>query len=196
MSENDNKDNDIKSKLVKLKIDFLKLEYEKCIDAYLDIYNSIWKIFSYMSAIAAAMIIFSKDFPLVKWPFVILIASAPLVFWYVGIYLPMNRYGEQRLKTLKEITDNINSMDIDDIPNLCYFTKFKESKSVLKAFCSAKHWWKLGEYTRVKYFADLIGRIMLLVFVFMLVKFFISIISQDYSYFFKSSSSHWPIFPY
>lgn len=83
-----------------------KLEYEQAAQRYENIYKAIWQIFSYMSALAAAIVAFgANNLPLST---VIYISPLPLLFWFVAIYIPMDFYGQQSRQRLAKIEGDIN----------------------------------------------------------------------------------------
>ncbi|MGC2237735.1 MAG: hypothetical protein WA584_16345 [Pyrinomonadaceae bacterium] len=83
------------------------LEYQKAAERYQSIYTSIWTNFSYMSVVAGAILTFggnvSSNLSLLTF-----LASLPLVFWYVGTFIPMNRYGYKTDNRLADIEDTLN----------------------------------------------------------------------------------------
>lgn len=111
--------------------EFLKLEYEKAAERYNNIYQSVWTIFSYMSAVSAGLIAFGAD--RLSNDGLVVIASIPLVFWFWSTYLPLDRYGNKTLSALKEIEDIASS-------------KFQVKYAYFSPFASTTHsviyrWW-------------------------------------------------------
>ncbi len=78
-----------------------KLEYEKATERYDNIYRSIWTIFSYMTAIAGAILAFGPG--KIEPHALICVVFAPLLFWFFTTYLPLDRYGNQVIKRLGQI---------------------------------------------------------------------------------------------
>jgi hypothetical protein len=79
-------------------------EYEQCMDSYRHTYATIWQAGSIFAAVSAAIIAFaskSSDGTIPWW--IQLLAPVPVLFWWWGIYWPMNRYGEWRSTRLKRI---------------------------------------------------------------------------------------------
>lgn len=84
-----------------------KLEYEQAVQRYENIYKDIWQIFSYMAVLTGVILTFgSSQLPLVA---AIIIGPIPLVFWYLAIFIPMDRYGQLVKDRLKEIESSINN---------------------------------------------------------------------------------------
>lgn len=99
--------------------EFLKIEYEKAAERYNNIYQSAWTIFSYMSAVTAGLIAFGAD-RLTNAGLSVL-ACLPLVFWFWSTYLPLDRYGNKTLATLRRIEEKA-AKDLDQQFN--HFTSF------------------------------------------------------------------------
>ena len=91
-----------------VRADLLKIEYEKAADRYDNIYQSIWTIFSYMSAVTVAFLAFGGEriTPLA----IASTAPVPLIFWFWSTYLPLDRYGNRTLSALKAIEDRAKSV--------------------------------------------------------------------------------------
>lgn len=90
-----------------LKFELYKLEYERAAIRYEDIYKAVWQIFSYMTAVSGALLAFGGDRfqENLFW----LLASAPLVYWFLGTYLPLNTYGANIGARLSAIEEQLNS---------------------------------------------------------------------------------------
>ncbi|HEX8735898.1 MAG TPA: hypothetical protein VF721_11270 [Pyrinomonadaceae bacterium] len=80
------------------------LEYQKAAERYQSIYVSIWTNFSYMSVVAGALLTLGSNL-YSNISLIAFLASLPLIFWYVVSYIPMNRYGNDVIKRLKEIEE-------------------------------------------------------------------------------------------
>jgi hypothetical protein len=89
-----------------LKFELYKLEYERAAIRYNDIYQALWQIFSYMSAISGALLAFGGDrFQENLFWF---LTCSPLVFWFWGTYEPLNRYGTNCGERLGAIEEDLN----------------------------------------------------------------------------------------
>lgn len=79
------------------------VEYQQCMESYRHTYATIWQAGSIFAAASAALIAFSSksDGALPWW--IQLLAPMPIIFWWWGIFWPMNRYGEWRSNRLKTI---------------------------------------------------------------------------------------------
>ena len=91
-----------------MKFELYKLEYERAAIRYEDIYKAVWQIFSYMTAISGALVAFGGDHfqENLFW----FLASAPLVYWFWGTYVPLNTYGTSIGRRLSTIEEQLNSM--------------------------------------------------------------------------------------
>lgn len=88
------------------KIELYKLEYEQCVMLYRNIYEEIWKIFSYLTAIGAGLLVLGHEY--LSPGVTVSAASIPIIYWYLGIYIPMDRYGNMRLNRLADIEKILN----------------------------------------------------------------------------------------
>ena len=85
-----------------------KLEYEQAAQRYENIYKAIWQIFQYMALLSGVILTFSSKSSVFPGKVIIFIALMPLLFWFLAIYLPMDRYGQQARKRLHKIEKEIN----------------------------------------------------------------------------------------
>ncbi len=90
-----------------LKFELYKLEYERAAIRYEDLYQAVWQIFSYMTAVSGALLAFGGDRfqENLFW----LLASAPLVYWFIGTYIPLDAYGKDVGTRLAEIEKQLNT---------------------------------------------------------------------------------------
>jgi hypothetical protein len=82
------------------------MEYEQCVSSYQNIYEEVWRIFSYLSAISAAILVFGGEF--FSPSITVSVSMLPLIFWFLGVFLPMNRYGYMRSARLADIEKRLN----------------------------------------------------------------------------------------
>lgn len=132
-SEGEGKRDDVRSRVAvkdtpKAWFDLLKLEYEKAADRYDNIYRAIWQNFSYMAVLAGGILTFGSK--VLNPVFVYFLALAPLTFWFVATFLPMDHYGDETRKRLSSIEDQINHIYFPKAtdPKLRHFKLFKASK--------------------------------------------------------------------
>ena len=109
-----------------LKFELYKLEYERAAIRYEDIYKAVWQIFSYMTAISGAFLAFGGDrFQQNLFWF---LASAPLVYWFWGTYVPLNTYGTDVGRRLCAIETQLNKDYHVRLDHYCSFEKRKTPK--------------------------------------------------------------------
>lgn len=85
-------------------IDLYKLEYETAAERYENIYKAVWANFSYLTVVSGGIYAFGSR--LFSWEWTTVMAVLPLVFWWLAIFEPMNRYGydvETRLSDIERI---------------------------------------------------------------------------------------------
>lgn len=118
-------------KNLEFQFEIFKLEYEQAAQRYENIYKAIWQIFSYMSALAAAIVAFgANNLPLL---IVVFIAPLPLFFWLVAIYIPMDFYGNRARRRLAEIEEGINTKFLQNAPpklKLKHFRDFNKQPKI------------------------------------------------------------------
>jgi len=201
MAENNENVKDNK-KIYNLKIDLLKMEYEKCVELFKDIYRSIWTIFSYSYAITAALLMFGNRIPNFTINLIITLAVFPLFFWWLGVFTPMNEYGEKRIDRLIEIEKELNQLaKFSGTQNLCCFKSFKSRKprvSICKMWKTAaedmnKKWkWAVifrpSRWMRVKFAADFIGLILSTILFIYFIVFIFCIINWNFEFFYNNSN--------
>jgi hypothetical protein len=84
------------------------VEYQQCMESYRHTYATIWQASGLFAAISAGVVTLGKG------PYIEIIAPIPVIFWYVGIFIPMNRYGEIRNDRLAAIEERLS----EAIPDL------------------------------------------------------------------------------
>lgn len=178
-----------------LKIELLKMEYETCVETYQDIYNSIWKIFSYFSAVTAALLLLGDVGFTINAR--IALAAIPLFFWWLGIYTPMNKYGDQKVDDLMNIEKELNCLvQFVGGKKLCHFNNYCSLKPkegsipvmLKKARITYKPWtWHKifvpSKWMRVRFAADFLGYLLLGILLYYFIRFFICLISRNCEYF-------------
>lgn len=86
--------------------DFYKMEYEQCASGYRHTYQTIWAAGAVFAVASAAILGIGRsesgDIALSAG----IVGPIPMLFWWLGIFRPMNRYAEHRsarLATLEEM---------------------------------------------------------------------------------------------
>lgn len=97
----------------KIKRELLVTEYEHCLERYENLYKALWQNLSYLSVLSAAIVTFaSAKF---DWHLVALVAGAPLLFWYLAQFRPLDMYGRIARARTAEIERILNSLHFDPI---------------------------------------------------------------------------------
>ncbi|ACK69842.1 hypothetical protein PCC7424_1398 [Gloeothece citriformis PCC 7424] len=86
-----------------------KLEYEQAAQRYENIYRAIWQIFQYMAFLAGGILTFASKSNTFSQENIIFFALTPLVFWFLAIYIPMNKNGKNTKKCLTNIEEKIKN---------------------------------------------------------------------------------------
>lgn len=133
MTTNPQGQTDQELKKLEFQFEIVKLEYEQTTERYENIYKAIWQIFSYMSALAVAIVAFGANN--LSSLVVVFIAPLPLLFWFLAIYIPMDFYGNQSRKRLAEIEEGINAEFLKDAPVKLKLNHFRDFNRQAKT-----HW--------------------------------------------------------
>jgi hypothetical protein len=75
--------------------------YSIAANRYENVYLSMWTIFSYMSAITAALFTFGAAGLYIE-P-LLAVSLIPLLFWYMTTYFPLDRYGNKSVDDLQRL---------------------------------------------------------------------------------------------
>jgi hypothetical protein len=116
------------------RIELYKMEYQQCVSCYQDLYNSIWRIFSYLSAVTAAVLVFGTQYLTISAT--VAASTIPLLVWFLFIYLPMDWYGHVRSDRLAEIEQGLSG-------DLKHFTLLKNNKKLEWRFWRARPHWRV-----------------------------------------------------
>jgi hypothetical protein len=107
------------------------VEYEQCMQNFRHIYATIWQAGALFAAISAGIIAFASSSGIGHSssgisPLIQVLVPIPVIFWYLGIFRPMNRYCEQDNDRLVQIEHLLS----DAIPGLDmrHFRVFSSSR--------------------------------------------------------------------
>jgi hypothetical protein len=108
------------------------VEYQECMDSYRHTYTTIWQAGAIFAAISAAVVAFSKASASAGGsadiaPWIQVLAPVPFLFWWWGIFVPMNRYGEQRNDRLNEIEELLNEPTTPGL-RMCHVSRFSRGR--------------------------------------------------------------------
>lgn len=88
-------------------------EYEQCSESYRHTYATIWQAGALFGVVSGAIVgLSSRNGSLA--PVIQVLAPLPLLFWYAGIFRPMNHYGEMRSERLAQLEELL----ADHVPGL------------------------------------------------------------------------------
>jgi MFS family permease len=109
-------------------IDAYLAEYAQCANTYTSTYATIWSAGALFTATSAAFLVVAG---LQSGPIraAVLFAPLPIIFWYLGLFRPMNRYAELRTKRLERIEHLLNR----GVPGL-HMEHFHEFNQVRRGF--------------------------------------------------------------
>jgi hypothetical protein len=91
-------------------IDLYKLEYERALERYNNLYNSAWTNFSYMVLVAGGIVTFGGQRFIGS--LTIFLACVPLLFWFIATFVPLDRYGRQVEERIVEIEDSLLTIGV------------------------------------------------------------------------------------
>lgn len=109
----------------------LLTEYRECMESYRHTYTTIWQAGGIFTAISAALVALAANMapidPTVDMRNLLtLLAPLPFLFWWWGIFLPMDRYGERRNDRLVEIEEELTGA-INDL-EMWHFRRYSQSR--------------------------------------------------------------------
>ena len=84
-------------------------EYEQCAESYRHTYATIWQAGGLFGVISGAIVAIGSTEGGLD-PIIQVLAPVPLLFWYLGIFRPMNRYGEWRSRRLTDIETRLEEI--------------------------------------------------------------------------------------
>jgi MFS family permease len=100
-------------------------EYAQCAATYMSTYSTIWSAGALFTAATAGLLVVAG---LQSGPIraALVFAPLPFLFWYLGLFRPMNRYAEWRTKRLESIEILLST----DVPGLAmkHFRDFNEKR--------------------------------------------------------------------
>jgi hypothetical protein len=107
--------------------ELLQHAYTRCTTRYNEIYTSVWTIFSFLAAGAGILVGFSKDS---DRPWLSVVAAAFVILaWYVVLFCPLNRYGNQVAAEAARLEDEINTRFFAGTRAFQMFSNFAQRKS-------------------------------------------------------------------
>lgn len=152
------------------------VEYEQCMQNYRHTFATIWQAGALFAAISAGIIAFAGSSPIGHTstgltPLILVLVPIPLIFWYLGIYRPMNRYCEQDNDRLVQIEDFLSSTIPDlNMRHMRVFSSSRKGETFIKRLLSFK--WLLRP--RVVEVVSIFGVIMIIIEIYLLWAYYLS----------------------
>jgi hypothetical protein len=111
------------TKLDQQAFDAYLAEYAQCAATYMSTYSTIWSAGALFTAATAGLLVVAG---LQSGPIraALVFAPLPFLFWYLGLFRPMNRYAELRTKRLESIEGYL-SKRVPDL-EMRHFRDFNE----------------------------------------------------------------------
>lgn len=106
-------------------------EYHECMESYRHTYETIWQAGGVFAAISAGLVAFGDRGEGGALALGQVLAPLPVIFWYLGVFRPMNRYGEMRndrLKDIEAILDVIPGLEMRQVRG---YTQARKAQSRL-----------------------------------------------------------------
>lgn len=88
-------------------------------------YQTIWQVGALFTAISAGVLAFASDTNDYLQPWLLAFAPVPFLFWFFGVFLPMDNFGEVRLKRLVEIEEILRGVPGLEMKHYQQFDKVK-----------------------------------------------------------------------
>ncbi len=134
-------------------------EYQQCHESYRHTYATIWQAGSIFVAASAAILGIAASGKDGIDPLVQVIAPLPFLFWWLGVFRPMNRYGELRSERAAEIEQTLNA----SVPGLAMkhsqaYDDARKSEGFLSRLVRFKWLWR----PRVSEVVNLVGVLLVL----------------------------------
>jgi len=139
------------------------VEYEQCMESYRHTYATIWQAGALFAAISAAIVTFAgSDNSNLQ-----VLAPLPIIFWYLGIFQPMNRYGEVRNDRLVQLEQTLGTAIRDlQMQHFRYFSGTRKAESTTRRILLFKWLWR----PRVKEIVTMFGVALIVVEFYLIAK--------------------------
>lgn len=102
-------------------------EYEQCMESYRHTYATIWQAGGIFAAISAAIVAFGANEATGIPPWILVLAPVLFLFWWWGIFRPMNRYGEWRNDRLAQIEEKLSEPTTPGL-QMRHFSEFSSKR--------------------------------------------------------------------
>lgn len=90
-------------------LELFKLEYQQLAESYRHTYATIWQAGSVFTAISAGLLAFGvrADLNSQQLKLIMIFWALPFLFWWIGIFTPMDRYGKLRFERLRTLENGL-----------------------------------------------------------------------------------------
>jgi hypothetical protein len=112
--------------------------YQLAANRYENIYKSVWTIFSYMTAVSAALLTLGSR--IFYMQLVSFIATLPLIFWFWTTYLPLDAYGNRSLQDLERLEGILRTEFGVGVQQFTSFSEFRKPRNLLRARTAILIW--------------------------------------------------------
>lgn len=118
-------------------------EYKECMESYRHTYATIWQAGALFGAISGAMVAIVGSGSMQFTPLLQVLVPLPILFWYWGIFRPMNGYGELRSDRLAEIEKILNqNISRLKMQHFLHYGEQRKKENIIKRFITFKWLWK------------------------------------------------------
>lgn len=124
------------------RLETYRVEYEQCMESYRHTYETIWQAGAVFAAISAGIVAFGGGDDGDLDPVIQLLAPLPFLFWYLGVFRPMNRYGERRSDRLKAIEETLHQLVGADLRHFREYDAERKSEPRVHRLVTLKWIWR------------------------------------------------------
>ena len=118
-------------------------EYEECGASYRHTYSTIWQAGGLFGVISGALIAVGSTEGGGIDPLIQVLAPLPFLFWYLGIFRPMNKYGEWRSERLVDIETKLEELEPElDMRHFRRYDRDRKDESALYRWVTFKWIWQ------------------------------------------------------
>ena len=143
-----------KSGLSQAALEAYLAEYKECAECYRHTYSTIYQSGGLLATASGALMAFASS------PIIQSISLLPILFWYIGIFIPMNSYAEHRSTRLKNIEEELNR-SIGDLTMRHFSLYDQERKKKLGLVKRLGAHWRVSQVMNVLFFILLTIQVLL-----------------------------------
>lgn len=119
-------------------------EYRECMESYRHTYTTLWQAGGIFAAISAALVSFAEKGGSGITPLIQVLSPIPVLFWWRGIFIPMNRYGERRNTRLVQIEETLSDPAIKGLQMRHFrdYSNFRKGEGRITRLVKFKWLWQ------------------------------------------------------